>query len=197
MSLSIRPLALTDREELASLVEANLPAIEGGLSLLQRRFPAGQVPVDLVAVDARERLVLLVLGSGSNPAMLLQGLEAYGWCRDNGALLGRLFPGAGIDTATPARLFLLAPRFSDSLRRTARYLGPVSPVLVEYRCLLVNGVRGICFEPVEGSVEAAAPPDPVVSERSEGAEEPDDPTRARARQLVSHLERLSFREAFR
>ncbi|MEK7364514.1 MAG: hypothetical protein AAB016_11145, partial [candidate division NC10 bacterium] len=93
MSLSIRPLALTDREELAALVEAHLPALEGGLSILERRFPAGQVPVDLVAVDARERLVLLILGSGSNPAMLLQGLEAYAWCRENGALLGRLLPG--------------------------------------------------------------------------------------------------------
>ena len=151
MSLSIRPLALTDREELAALVEANLPALERGLSILERRFPAGQVPVDLVAVDARKRLVLLILGSGSNPAMLLQGLEAYAWCRENGALLGRLLPDARIDPAAPPRLFLLAPRFSDSLRRTARYLGPVSPVLVECRCLEVNGERGICFEPVEAS----------------------------------------------
>jgi len=193
-SLSIRPLALTDREELAALVEANLPALEGGLSILERRFPAGQVPVDLVAVDARERLVLLILGSGSNPAMLLQSLEAYAWCRENGALLGRLLPGASIDPAAPPRLFLLAPRFSDSLRRTARYLGPLSPVLVECRCLEVNGERGICFEPVEGDVEAAAPPEPVPPEP---AEAPGDGARDRVKQLVSHLERLSFREAFR
>ncbi|MBI3030230.1 MAG: hypothetical protein HYY64_12025 [Candidatus Rokubacteria bacterium] len=190
MTLSIRPLALTDREELAALVEANLSALEGGLSVLERRFPAGQVPVDLVAVDARERLVLVILGSGSNPAMLLQSLEAYAWCRENGALLGRLLPGVRIDPAAPPRLFLLAPRFSDSLRRTARYLGPLSPVLVECRCLEVNGERGICFEPVEGDVEAAAPPEPVPPA-------PGDGPRERVKQLVSHLERLSFGEAFR
>ena len=194
MSLSIRPLVLTDREELAALVEANLPALEGGLSVLERRFPACQVPVDMVAVDARERLVLVILGSGSNPAMLLQGLEAYAWCRENGALLGRLLPGARIDPAAPPRLFLLAPRFSDSLRRIARYLGEVAPVLVECRCLEVNGERGVCFEPVEGNVEAAAPPEPVPPEPVEA---PADGARERARRLVSHLERLSFREAFR
>ena len=193
MSLSIRPLALTDREEMVSLVETNLAALEGGLSVLERRFPAGQVPVDLVAVDARARLVLLILGSGSNPALLLQGLEAYGWCRENGALLQRLLPGATIDTAAAPRLFLLAPRFADSLRRTARYLGALAPVLVECHCLEVNGVRGICFEPVEGNVEAP-PAEPVAPE---GAGDPDDPVRARVRGLVSHLERLSFREAFR
>ena len=193
MSLSIRPLALTDREELAALVETNLAALEGGLRLLERRFPAGQVPVDLVAADPRERLVLIILGSGSNPAMLLQGLEAYGWCRENGALLGRLLPGARIDATAPPRLFLLAPRFSDSLRRTARYLGALAPVLVECRCLEVNGVRGICFEPVEGNVEAP----PAEPGAPEGEGDPDDPVRARVRGLVSHLERLSFREAFR
>jgi hypothetical protein len=186
MTVSIRPVALTDREEMVALVEAHLPALEGGLSVLERRFAAGQVPVDLVAVDARERLVLLILGSGSNPAMLLQGLEAYAWCRENGALLGR--------PAAPPRLFLLAPRFSDSLRRTARYLGPLSPVLVECRCLDVDGERGICFEPVEGNVEGSAPPEPAPPGATEG---PGEEGRERVKHLMSHLERMSFREAFR
>ncbi|MBI4590849.1 MAG: hypothetical protein HY725_18655 [Candidatus Rokubacteria bacterium] len=185
-SLSLRAVPLTDREELASLVEANLPALEPGLSLLDRRFPAGEVPVDLLALDPRRRLVLCLIGSGSNPAMLLQALEAYGWCRENGPMLGRLFPDARIDTALPARIYLLAPRFTDRVRRTARSLGPLSPVLVESRCLEVNGARGVCFEPVEGKIVASDP-----------AEEPEDAARARVQQLVSHLERLSFREAFR
>ncbi len=192
MALVIRPLAVTDREDLAALVEANLPALEEGVSLLGRRFPAGQVAVDLVGVDARERLVLVVLGSGSDPAILLQALEAYGWCCEHGSLLRRLFPDARMDPSVPPRLFLLAPRFSDSLRRTARYLGLLSPVLVECRVLEVNGERGICFEPVEGTVEAAPPPEPV-----EAAPGPPDGGRDRVRQLVSHLERISFREAFR
>src|SRR3972149_6288955 len=94
----------------------------------------------------------------------------------------------------PPRLFLRASRFSDSLRRTARYLGPLSPVLVECRCLEVNGERGICFEPVEGDVEAAAPPEPIPPEPAEG---PGGGARGRVKQLVSHLERLSFRGTFR
>ena len=91
-NLSVRPLAVKDRNELASLVEGNFPALESGLSLLERRFPAGQVLVDFLALDAQRRLVLCVLGSGS-PAMLVQAIEAYGWCCENGALLERLFPG--------------------------------------------------------------------------------------------------------
>lgn len=199
-TLSVRALAVTDRNELAALVEGNLPALEPGLSLLERRFPAGQVLVDFLALDAGRRLVLCLLGSGSDTAMLVQAVEAYGWCDENVALLERLFPGARIDTTVPPRLVLLAPRFSDSLRRTARYLGPLSPALVECRCLEVNGARGVCFEAVEGmpipepSISAVGNANDVGSTR---AEAPQDAAPARVRRLVRHLERLSFREAFR
>ena len=74
-SPSIRSLPVRDPEELAFLVEENLPALEPGLSLLGRRFPAGRVLVDFLAQDARERLVLLMLGSGSDAAMLVQALD--------------------------------------------------------------------------------------------------------------------------
>ncbi len=187
-SLVVRPLTVTDLNELTSLIEGHLTALEPGLSLLERRFPAGETLVDFVALDARGRLVLLMLGLGSDIAMLVQALEAYGWCRESGALLERLFPGARRMPGTPPRLFLLAARFSDSLRRTARQLGPLAPTLVECRPVEVNGARGVCFEVVEGvptDVGSAAP------------ERADDPARERVRQLVSHLERLSFREAFR
>jgi len=43
-------------------------------------------------------------------------------------------------------------------------------------------------------VEAAAPPEPIPPEP---AEAPGDGARDRVKQLVSHLERLSLREAFR
>lgn len=200
MSVAVRPLAVTDREELASLVEANLPALEPGLSLLDRRFPAGEAPVDLLALDTRGRLVLCMVGSGSDFAVLVQALEAYGWCREHEALMGRLFPVARIDTAVPPRLYLLAPRFSDGLRRMARYLGTLSPVLVECRGLEVNGVRAICFEPVEGKPlqEPSEPPGGEPSEVSSWtAVEEEAAVPVRVRQLVSHLGRLSFREAFR
>lgn len=200
MSVIVRALAVTDREELGSLLEANLSALDPGLSLLDRHFPAGEAPVDLLALDAGGRLVLCLLGSGSNAAVLVRALEAYGWCRENGTLLRRLFPAARIDTEAPPRLYLLAPRFSDGLRRTARHFGPLSPALVECRCLEVNGARAICLERVEGMPiqelqdAPGGEPDesrPEISGGHEGA------VPARAREFARRLERLSFREAFR
>ena len=119
-NLFVRPLAVTDGNQLASLVEGHLSALEPGLTLLERRFPAGEVLVDFLAQDARGRIVLCVLGSGSTSVMLVQAIDAYGWCCENGALLERLFPGVTLHVTAPPRLFLLAPRFSDGVRRTAR-----------------------------------------------------------------------------
>lgn len=199
-NLCVRPLAVTDGSQLASLVEGHLSALEPGLTLLERGFPAGEVLVDFLALDARGRLVLCVLGSGSTAAVLVQAIEAYGWCCDNRALLERLFPGVTLDVTAPPRLFLLAPRFADSVRRTARSLGPLSPVLVECRGVEVNGARAVCFEAVEGmllpevSVSPVAMPTGGTSAPEESAE---DAARQSARELVRHLERLSFREVFR
>jgi hypothetical protein len=191
--LAIRPVPLPDREELLALVEAGLGALEEGLTPVARRVPAGRVAVDLAALDARGRLVLCLLGPGSEPALLLAAVEAYAWCRENPALLPRLFPAAGLDPGLPPRVFLLAARFSDEVLRAARYLGEAAPALVECRCLEVDGTRGICLEPLA---------DPLAGAAAHAA--PDfgppaaagDPARERARRLVRHLERLPFREAF-
>lgn len=180
---AVRAVALTDREELLGLVEEALPELGEGLAVLDRRLPAGRVVVDLVAVDDRGRLVLCLLGSGRDAGLILEGLEAYGWFRDNRALVGRLFPGARVDAEAPPRLFLFAPRFADDLRRAVRHLGPSAPGLVECRGVLLDGARALCVEVLEGDAE-----DP--------GREPEDPSRAGARRLVSYLERLDFREAF-
>lgn len=198
-SVFVRPLAVTDGNQLASLVEGHLSALEPGLTLLERRFPAGEVLVDFLALDARGRLVLCVLGSGSTSVMLVQAIDACGWCCENGALLERLFPGAKLHSGPP-RLFLLAPRFSDSVRRTARSLGPLSPVLVECRGVEVNGVRAVCFEAVEGMPLPEVPGSPAgtpTDGRTAPGESAEDAARERVSELVRHLEHLSFREAFR
>ena len=188
--LRIRTLPVADGEALLSLVEANLAALEPGLSLLDRRFPAGQTVVDLLALDARRGLVVVLAGSGSDPGLLVQAFEAYGWCRDNGTLFDRLFPAARVDAGAPPRIILLAERFSDRLRRTSRHLTPLPLVLVECRCLDVNGTVGICFDLMDGN-----PLEIPGLIGSEAAEEPEE--RARARRLLADLERLHFREAFR
>lgn len=188
--LAIRFVEVASREDLAALVEAHLAALAPGLSLLSRRFPAGRVLVDLLALDGQGHLALVLVGSGTDPALLLEALEAYGWCRENAGVLGGIFPETSIDAAAPPRLYLLAPRFSDDLRRTARSLDVPSPLLAECRVFEVSGTRGVCFEPVDGSGESSRLPG-SRSSRSE------DPARARALEFLRHLERLSFRDAFR
>jgi hypothetical protein len=205
MMTSIRQLSVTDPQELESLVAAALPDLEPGLTVLDRRLVTGATVVDLVAIDPRDRLALWFLAFRADGAMLLRALEAYGWCRENGSLLLRLFPSRRIDAETPPRLFLAAPRFSDHFRSTVRYLTSLNPVCVEYRYLEVDGNPTLYFDPVEGSVppsrsdlspDAPEPAPPPVAIAPEPPPSPP-PASAEPGDLVRGLERLRFREAFK
>ncbi len=204
MMTSIRQLSVADPQELESLVAAALPDFEPGLTVLDRRLVTGATVVDLVAIDARDRLALWFLAFRADGAMLLRALEAYGWCRENGLLLLRLFPARRIDIETPPRLFLAAPRFPDHFRTTARYLSSLDPVCVEYRYLEVDGNPTLYFDPVEGPVPASRPdlsldaPEPARPPVAIAPEPPSaTPASPEPGDLVRSLERLRFREAFK
>ena len=164
MTVSIRALSVTNPQELESLVAAALESFEPGLTVLDRRFVAGATVVDLLAIDAHSRLALWFLSVQADGLMLLRAMEAYGWCRENGALLLRLFPARRIDVAAVPRLSLLAPRFPDHFRTTVRYMTSLNLTCVEYRYLDVDGSPTLFFDPVEGLL-----PPQAVARGLEGA----------------------------
>lgn len=206
MTTSIRPLPMTDPRELESLVAQALPDFESDLTPLDRRLVTGAAVVDLVAIDAHARLSLWFLSLQADGAMLLRALEAFGWCRENGALLSRLFPDRRIDVEAFPRLFLVSPRFPDHFRTTVRYLTSLSPACVEYRYLEVNGAPTLYLEQVEGQVEpqpgASSDPlkpasTPVRSLRVAAEPPPAPQAPPEPEEFVRDLERLRFREAFK
>jgi hypothetical protein len=206
MTVSIRALSVTNPQELESLVAAALESFEPGLTLLDRRFVAGATVVDLLAIDAHSRLALWFLSVQADGLMLLRAMEAYGWCRENGSLLLRLFPARRIDVAAVPRLSLLAPRFPDHFRTTVRYLTSLNLTCVEYRYLDVNGSPTLFFEPVEGLTESRPAPagsepmsNPVGAPPTVAPVEPPPPRPAspEPEEFVRNLERLRFREAFK
>lgn len=205
MTASIRPLPMTDPRELESLVAQALPGFEPGLAALDRRLVTGAAVVDLVAIDAQDRLSLWFLALQADGAMLLRALEAFGWCRENGALLLRLFPDRRIDVEAFPRLCLVSPRFPDHFRATVRYLTPLNLACVEYRYLEVNGNPTLYLDPIEGMTGSRpAPPSGAPVQASSPADSPPTPEAPSVKpappepeEFVRDLERLRFREAFK
>ncbi len=182
------PRLLGDPAELATVVAACLPHLEPGLTLLARAANAGEVTVDVAALDARGRLVLILCDIVAGPETVLRALESAAWWREHADLVTRAFPGAGVAGAAAPRTFIVATRFTDRALRLCRALGPVAPAVVECR-VFEDGEHDVAvsLDRVDVAPAQAAPPPATAGEA-------DAP---RAAALIERLERLRFSEVFR
>ncbi len=203
----LKPIVPRTAAALVALVAESIEGLEPGLAVLARGFAAGEVLVDLVAIDSRRSLVTVVVEVDAETPAVVRALEAAAWCRDNGALLGRIFADAKVDLTAPVRSILVVRRQSDRALRLLRALGPMAPATVECRVFELNGERCVCYEPAEepGGPEGpgrSRPGRELVSAVARvgdpsGSEGSADATAAqRAKSMIERLEALRFREAF-
>jgi len=187
--------------------------VDPGLTLLERDFAAGETLVDILAIDGARRLVTLVVEPDADAAAVVRALEAAAWCRDNWALVGRLFAGADLDLTEPVRAVLVARRLGDRALRLLRALGGLAPTAFECRVFEAGGERYVCYEtaaPSAGREEgrrgggadgaepaAAAEVTPARQLRAaEPREEGEAEAAARAQSMIARLEALRLRQAF-
>ena len=89
-------------------------------------------------------------------------MRYYDWCRQNIAWLHKSFPK--IEPENPPRLILIAPSFTNTVKRIAKYV-QVELQLLEYQAIQdAKGEKGlVCRE-----VEFGQPPDPPPDRTIEG-----------------------------
>src|SRR5256886_17473488 len=96
MRPSFKSLEVKDLGNLEKLVAENIEGIEPGLRVIDSRLVLGQAAIDLVALDARESLVLVALDFLADEGLLLRAMDAYSWCLEYPAALRRLYPMANV-----------------------------------------------------------------------------------------------------
>ena len=209
----LKPILTRNAGALAGVVAQSLPTVDPGLTLLERGFAAGETLVDILAIDGARRLVTLVVELDADPTAVVRALEAAAWCRDNWALVGRLFAGADLDLTEPVRAILVARRLGDRALRLLRALGPLAPAAFECRVFEAGGERYVCYEtaaPGAGREEgrigggadgaeptAAADVTPAPHGRAAGPREGGEAeAAARAESMIARLEALRLRQAF-
>ena len=151
-----RPVEVAERE-LEDLLVENPESIEEGIRILGRQVKTDSGPLDIIASDADSVLTVLELKDHVDEGQLDQGLRYYDWARSNIEWIARSHPKM-IDANQEPRLILIAPTFSDSLKRIAKYV-TVSIDLMEYHVIqLPDGRRfAICT-----SIEIGSPPEPTI-----------------------------------
>ena len=138
--------------------------VEAGMSALDHQIPTGRGFIDVLCVDNTGAFAVIELKVVEDDSMLLQALDYLDWVNEQIDRLAERYKeneaGGKIDIAKEPRVILVAPRFSERLRRAVKYV--TSPVdLFEYEFLKTSsGEKGIHLTAVRiGPVRS--PPSPT------------------------------------
>jgi hypothetical protein len=112
-----------------------------------------------LAVDSEGALVVVELKNEAAESHIDQGLRYYDWCRQNISWLASAYSGrAKINPDAVPRLMLIAPAFTDTVRRIAKYID-VELDLVEYHAFAnEKGEHGLICSVIDFG-QAPVPPE--------------------------------------
>ncbi|MCJ7813699.1 endonuclease NucS [bacterium] len=154
--IKVKPIDVREREELEPLIVSNTDVIEQGLQIIAHQHPTDSGPLDILAVDSEGTLVIIELKNEASEAHLDQGLRYYDWCRQNISWISQIYTIKNINPDASPRLMLIAPSFTDTVRRIAKYVD-IELHLIEYHAFQnEKGEKGlICTE-----IDIGQPPEP-------------------------------------
>ncbi len=151
----IKKLELNDEKELEIILFQNPDYLEDGLKIVERQFPSESGPIDLLAIDSDNNLIIIELKIKEDDGMLLQSLRYYDYCLQNYDRIQNLYPEKISDLSNEIRIILVAPSFSQGLQKGVKYIEP--PIdLIEYDFLEIENKKVLYCKPIE--IEPAQPP---------------------------------------
>ena len=104
--------------------------------------------IDLLAVDAANRLAIIDVETNRSDGLLVRGLSHVAWMVRSTGLTRRMYQGRMIDFSRQPRLFLVGPRFSASLTTAVGQIAHAEIRCFRYFGVNVSGGVGIVFEQV-------------------------------------------------
>ena len=122
-----------DEKKLERLLLDDPEVIEEGMKILGHQVRTDSGPLDMLGSDSDNVLTVIELKTSIDDTQLDQGLRYYDWALSNIEGLSRNYPEK-IDVYQQPRLVLIAPRFSDNLKRIVKYVN-VNIDLKEYHAL--------------------------------------------------------------
>lgn len=155
-----------EEKTLERILHDNPHYLEEGLRSIARQFPTDSGLLDLLLVDDDNTLVVVELKNEEDDYQLLQALRYYDYVTENLYEISHHFENIGVNLNTKElpRLMLVAPSFSDTLKRAAKYLG-IEIDLKEYIAVKMPDERiGLIIRDVEIPGMQPSPP-PTINEK--------------------------------
>ncbi len=143
----LHPLSLENRSQLISLFEEHAAVLEEGMRSLDANIPCDPFgPIDLLAVDRANRLVIVDIDASARDELLMRAIAHFDWLARNVDILRRMYRGRVIDYSSKARLFLIAPDYSPLLKCVTRWIPCPQISCFKYHAVAIRNGSGIFLE---------------------------------------------------
>lgn len=185
--MKVKTVSLREKDELEPLVVAHPDLIEDGLKIIAHQHPTDSGPLDVLAVDADGTLVVIELKNEAAEGHLDQGLRYYDWCRQNISWLASAYAAkAKITAEATPRLMLVAPAFTETVRRIAKYID-IELNLIEYHAFEnEKGERGLICTTIDYGQAPVPPEIPSIPKKMEYFQ--SEPVKELFRSILDELE---------
>jgi hypothetical protein len=167
MAQKFKRISIRERDELEPIIVANPEVIEDELRIIAHQHPTDTGTLDVLGVDSEGTLVVMELKNEASDSHLDQGLRYYDWCRQNLAWIAQAYKKYNINSENHPRLLLIAPSFTDNVKRIAKYVD-VELQLFEYHAIEhEKGDRGIICTEIDYGQPPEPPPIPTIEKKLE------------------------------
>jgi hypothetical protein len=148
-TLVLAPSGALTLGQLAVALTESRDALGERLNVIDAGIACGSCgEIDLLAVDASNRLAIIDVDTSRSDGLLVRGLSQIGWMARSTGLLRRMYQGRMIDFSRQPRLFLVGPRFSALLTSAVGQVAHTEIRCFRYYGVNISGGVGIVFEQV-------------------------------------------------
>jgi hypothetical protein len=190
--VSIEKISVESQRELADMVAKEINQLEKDLTVICSNVPINdKTTLDILCHDGNGQLVILQLNVSEDDIMLLQGIQSLNYVDKFKSFLKATYNKHKINDSEKPRLILIAPSFSDAMRRAVESMQGMRIDLYQWEYLKLGEHKGLRLQSIftwreekpteEKSVEKKreskptkkkeSPPEPEKEEKPEPPEE--------------------------
>jgi hypothetical protein len=164
--VSIEKVRIESQEELEQMISKEISQIDKDLTVICSNVQINdKTTLDILCHDGNGQLVIIQLNVNEDDIMLLHGIQSLDYIDKFKSFLKATYNKHKIDDKEKPRLILIAPRFSDALRRAVESMKGIRLDLYEWEYLKLGDHKGLRLQPIFTSK-------PMETQKEEKEEKP-------------------------
>jgi len=147
--VSIEKVRVGSQQELAQMIAKEIDQVEKDLTVICSNVPINdKTTLDILCHDGNGQLVILQLNVNEDDITLLQGIQSLDYIDKFKSFLKATYNKHKIDGTEKPRLILVAPSFSDALRRAVESMQGIRVDLYQWEYLRLGDHKGLRLQPI-------------------------------------------------